>query len=258
MPRKAYFSPPLPRVFAHRGLAIETKLGGAAPENTLLAFATAMETGALYLETDVHASSDGIAVISHDPDLTRLTGNRSQVNEFTFDQLSRMNLGSDQTFCSIGQALDAFPAARFNIDIKSADAVQPTVDAILAAQAEDRVLVTSFSERRRKAAVRQLPGVATSSGAVRFAVALIVGKLGITPLLRAALRGVDAVQVPQKAMGLTITTRRMIGRLHDAGVEIHVWTINDAATMVELLDLGVDGLVTDRADIAIAVVKNRF
>jgi glycerophosphoryl diester phosphodiesterase len=258
MSRKAYFSPPLPRVFAHRGLAIQTKLGGVAPENTLLAFATAIEAGALYLETDVHASSDGIAVISHDPDLTRLTGNRSRVNEFTYDQLNRIDLGSDQTFCSLSQALEAFPDARFNIDIKSADAVQPTVDAILAAQAVDRVLVTSFSERRRRAAVRQLPGVATSSGAVRFAVALIVGKLGIAALLRAVLRGVDAVQVPQKAMGLTITTRRMIGRLHDAGVEIHVWTINDAATMVELLDLEVDGLVTDRADIAITVIKGRL
>jgi glycerophosphoryl diester phosphodiesterase len=255
--KKPYFSSALPRIFAHRGLAAASALSVGAPENTLLAFAAAVGIGVSYLETDVHASVDGIAVISHDSDLSRLTGHRERVNELTLEQLHAIKLGSDQYFCSLSEALAAFPDVRFNIDIKSRDAVQPAADAIRTAGATDRVLVTSFSESRRKAAVRLLPGVATSAGALRFAAALVLGKLALTPLVRAVLRDVDAVQVPQRALGLTITTRRMIARLHSAGVEIHVWTINDPATMNDLLDLGVDGLVTDRADLAIQVLASR-
>jgi glycerophosphoryl diester phosphodiesterase len=255
--RKAYFATPLPRVFAHRGLAAASDLSDGAPENSLLAFAAAVGIGVQYIETDVHASKDGVAVISHDPDLSRLTGLADKVGDLTLEQLRAVKLGSDQYFCSLIEALDAFPKIRFNIDVKSADAVQPTVRAIREAGALDRVLITSFSEARRVAAVRALTGVATSAGAFRFAAALVFAKLGLGFLLRAVLRSVDAVQVPQKAMGLTITTRRMIRALHSAQVEVHVWTINDAATMSALLDLGVDGIVTDRADIAMRVVDAR-
>ena len=87
--------------------------------------------------------------------------------------------------------------------------------------------------------------------------ALLAGKVGLSPVVRRALRGLVAVQVPEKAIGLRITTARMIRRLHDAGVEVHVWTINDPLRMSELLDLGVDGLVTDRADLALEVVRAR-
>lgn len=248
---KPYFEPGLPRVFAHRGLAT------TAPENTLLAFSAAVDLGVHYVETDVHGSRDGIAVISHDPDLTRLAGIRSAVSDYTIEQLRGIDLGHGQGFSSLADTLDAFPETRFNIDIKSADAVQPTVDAIRSANAVARVLVTSFSEVRRLAAVRQLPGVATSTGAGRFAAALGAGKLAIRPALRRVLRAVDCVQVPMAYGRIRITTPPMIARLHDAGVEVHVWTINDEATMHALLDLGVDGLVTDRADLAMDVLRAR-
>jgi glycerophosphoryl diester phosphodiesterase len=254
---KEYFEPALPRIFAHRGLAAASKLSQSSPENSLLAFAAAVGIGVDYIETDVHASRDGVSVISHDPDLKRLTGRPDVVSSLTMSDLRSIDLGSDQVFCSLAEALDAFPQTRFNIDIKSKDAVLPTVNAIRDADAIGRVLVTSFSELRRQAAIKLLPGVATSAGAVRFAAALATGKLGLAPLLRAELHGVDAVQVPQRAAGLTVTTKRMIARLHDAGVEVHIWTINDASTMHDLLDLGVDGIVTDRADIAMSVLESR-
>ena len=254
---KPYFAPSSPRVFAHRGLAAATDLSAGAPENTLLSFAAALGVGVDYCETDVHGSKDGVAVISHDPDLTRLAGIESRVSDYAMEELRSLDLGFDQGFVSLAEALDAFPETRFNIDIKSADAVQPTVDTIRAAKATDRVLVTSFSEARRLAAVRQLPGVATSAGASRFAAALGAAKLGLAPLLRRTLRDIDAVQVPMKYGPLSITTPPMIRRLHAAGVEVHVWTINDEATMHRLLDLGVDGLVTDRADLAMKVLAER-
>lgn len=254
---KPYFALPSPRVFAHRGLAFASDGSAAAPENTLLAFSDAVAAGVAYIETDVHASRDGIAVVSHDPSLDRVAGVAGQVHEFTLTELEAVDLGRGQGFSSLASALAAYPRTRFNIDIKSADAVQPTIDAIRDAGASDRVLVTSFSESRRLAAVRELPGVATSAGATRFAVALLAGKLALTPVLRWVLRNVDCVQVPMSHLGLSITTPPMIRRLHAADVEVHVWTINDAQTMHELLDLGVDGIVTDRADIAMAVLADR-
>jgi len=153
-------------------------------------------------------------------------------------------------------ALDGFPETRFNIDIKSASAVKPTVRAILAQGASDRVLVTSFDERRRAAALRELPGVVSSASASRFIPALLAGKVGFSPGVRRALRGLVAVQVPERALRLRVTTERMLAQLHDAGVEVHVWTINDPQRMRELLALGVDGIVTDRADLALDVVRS--
>ena len=238
-------------MLAHRGLALE------APENTMLAFAMAIAAGAEYIETDVHASSDGIAVVAHDPDLRRIAGRDDRVDRLTFAQLRNVDLGEGQVFCSLAEALDAFPETRFNIDVKSAAAVGPTIAAVLAARATGRVLVSSFSESRRRAAVRGLPGVATSASAGRFAVALLAGKAGLSPVVRRALRALVAVQVPERAIGLRITTARMIRRLHDAGVEVHVWTVNDPLRIAELLDLGVDGIVTDRADLALEVVRSR-
>jgi glycerophosphoryl diester phosphodiesterase len=246
-----YFAPPLPRVFAHRGLAV------GVPENTLLAFLRALAAGAGYLELDVHASSDGVAVVSHDPDLLRLAGRAERIDQLTLAQLRQVELGEGQHYCSLREVLDAFPAARFNIDIKADAAVKPTVVAIRLAGAKKRVLVTSFSERRRAAAVRHLPGVATSASAVRVAVAVVAGKLGLVGVMRRTLRGIHAVQVPVGSAGLTIATRRMIQRFHSVGVEIHIWTVNDRATMERLLDLGVDGLVTDVSETAVRLVEHR-
>ncbi len=243
-----YFDPPLPRVLAHRGLAAE------APENTPLAFLKALSAGARYLETDVRASADGIAVISHDEDLRRIAGRDVRVAQLTKPELARLDLGEGQHIPTLAEVLDAFPEARFNIDVKSADAVEPTVRAILDLGATDRVLVSSFDERRRRAAVAGLPGVATSASATRFLRALIGGKTGIAPVLRRALRGIDAVQIPERAVGLTTITPRTVAAFHAAGVEVHVWTVNDPGRMRELLDLGVDGIVTDRADLALEVV----
>lgn len=223
----------------------------------MLAFAKAIAVGAHYIETDVHASHDGVAVISHDPDLRRTADRPVRVDHLTMAELRRVDLGEGQSFPSLAEALDAFPETRFNIDIKSSAAVQPTVDAILATKASDRVLVSSFDERRRMRALRQLPGVVSSASARRFLPALLAGKVGFSPAVRGSLRGLVAVQVPERAIGLRVTTARIVRAMHRAGVEVHVWTVNSPARMNELLDLGVDGIVTDRADLAMQVLEER-
>lgn len=248
-PGGGFFAGPLPRILAHRGLATD------APENTMLAFRSALAIGVTHLETDVHASADGVAVISHDADLARTAGITGRVDELDFAELQKIDLGHGQTFPSLEEALLAFPEARFNIDLKSDAVVTPAVAAIIRAQAVGRVLVASFDNGRRMRAVRALPGVATSASAVPFAASLFALKLGLMPLARQLLRDVQAVQVPERLRGVRIISPRTVRLMKRSGVEVHVWTVNDPDHMRRLLDLGVDGLVTDRADLALAVVK---
>lgn len=245
---RPYFSPAAPRILAHRGLSSD------APENTVLAFVRALAAGAEYLETDVQVSRDGVAVIAHDADLSRVAGRATRVDELTFQELRKIDLGHGQVFSSLAEVLESFPDARFNIDIKATGAVAPAVEAILDARAVGRVLIASFSGRRRRATVKLLPQVATSASSGLSAWAVVAGRLGVSPLAGFALRHVDAVQLPHAVKGIRIVTARLVRTLHRAGVEVHVWTVNDVPTMLHLLGIGVDAIVTDRADLALGAV----
>lgn len=240
----AFLDQTRPRILAHRGLST------AAPENTLLAFAQALANGATHLETDVHASRDGVAVISHDP---TLAANGPAVNQLTMAELAQIDLGQGQVYCSLVDALAAFPEARFNIDVKSADAVLPAAHAISTVAAGRRVLLTSFSDRRRRRVLRLVPGAATSASAPGILLMLVAVALRAHWALPHVLRGVGAIQVPEHAGRVRIVTPRVIGRMHAIGIEVHVWTVNDPDRMRHLLGLGVDGLVTDRCDLAAGV-----
>lgn len=246
-----FFSPALPRVFAHRGLAVD------APENTLLAFLKALSIGVDYLETDVQVSRDGAAVIAHDADLSRLVGRPVRIDQLTLAELRSIDLGDGQTFSTLKEVLEAFPDARFNIDIKAEGAVTPAVEAIRAAGATSRVLIASFDGRRRRAAVTLLPGVATSASSRSSLWAVIAGRLGLSGLAGFVLRDADAVQLPATVKGFHVLSSRLVRTLHRAGVEVHAWTINDVDTMAGLLAIGVDGIVTDRADLAEDLLRSR-
>lgn len=245
-----YFDPPTPRVLAHRGLALE------APENTLLAFSKAAAAGASYVETDVHVSHDGEAVVAHDPDLRRVAGRRARVAQLTLDELRRINLGQGQGYCSLEEALDAFPDLRFNIDLKVEGALAPTVAALRRTGAASRALLTSFSDARRRRAARLAVDAVTSAGRAGVIRALLAAPFGPAVMGR-AVRGAAALQVPERVGPLRIVTRSFVERAHGAGLEVHVWTVNDPADMSRLLDVGVDGLVTDRADLAVPLAAAR-
>jgi glycerophosphoryl diester phosphodiesterase len=216
-----------------------------------------MSAGATHIETDVHASSDGVAVISHDPDLSRIAGRDVRIDQLTMAELRRIDLGEGQGFVSLAEALDALPDALFNIDIKSDRAGVPAARAILDARAEHRVLIASFSSRRALLASALIPDVATSASSRRVALAALGARLGWNALVRRATAGVDAVQLPERYHSVRLVTARSVRAMHEAGVEVHVWTVNDPEAMRRLLDVGVDGLITDRADIAHEVVRLR-
>lgn len=245
-----YYDPPGPRVFAHRGLAL------AAPENTIAAFQAAVDAGVQYLETDAHATSDGIAVLVHDPEIT-VDGVTRAVRNLTLDQLRQLDVGHGQHVPTLAGALVTFPDARFNIDVKSEQAAGPVARAVRAERATTRVLITSFDEGRRKRTVDALPGVASSASSDRIGRAYLGARLGSIAMIRSALDGISSVQIPERHRNLRLVTARTVRMFHRAGVEVHVWTVNAPADMTRLLDLGVDGIITDRADLALPLVAGR-
>jgi glycerophosphoryl diester phosphodiesterase len=212
----------------------------------------------------VHASADGVAVLSHDPDLRRLAGRPERIDQLRADELTGVELGAGQSFATLAQLLTAFPEARVNIDVKSRAAADAAARAIRDTGASQRVLVTSFDDATRKASLAALGGVegragesvATSASQRGVILALLGSWLGLDSLVRAALKDVEAVQVPERRGPLRVVTARYLAAMHRAGVEVHVWTVNEPAQMRRLLELGVDGIVTDRADLALGIVKH--
>jgi glycerophosphoryl diester phosphodiesterase len=234
-------------VIAHRGLAT------GHPENTLPAFQAALDVGADILETDVHLSRDGEVIISHDPVLDRVAGRPGAVRDLTWRDLAEMDLGGGVGFCRLGDALEAFPTARFNIDLKTPEVVDAFVDVIRATGSVDRVLAASFDEGTRARAVSLLPGVTTSATTRHVVPALVHGLTGNLSKINSVFEGIHAIQSPLRYWGVPLVTRRFVSQVVDLGKQFHVWTINDPEHMASLYQLGVTGIVTDRADLAVTV-----
>lgn len=247
---------PAPRVLAHRGFVPPDADG--VVENTLAAFAAAHGAGAAYVESDCHLTADGVVVLFHDDHLTRVTGDARPVADVRYAELSRI-MADRGGLLTAAEALEAFPTLRFNLDVKAAAAALP-LGRVIAPHA-DRVLVTSFSDGRRRTALEAAHRAggrpATSAGQGTIVRMLGATASGSGALVRRTLRGIDAIQVPERHGALRIVTPRLVRAAHAAGVEVHVWTVNDPAAMARLLDLGVDGLVSDRADLALRAVAER-
>ncbi|ALJ20221.1 glycerophosphodiester phosphodiesterase family protein [Microbacterium sp. No. 7] len=242
-----------PRALAHRGFVPAD--AEDVSENSLAAVAAAHAVGARYVESDCHLTADGAVVLFHDDTLTRVTGDARPIADVTHAELEQL-MATRGGLLSLEQALDTFPTLRFNLDVKAAAAAEPA--GRIVARHADRVLLTSFSDARRQAAVAACRAAggdpATSAG--RATIARLLAAVGVRSraLVRRVLSGIDAVQLPPRQRGLPIVTPRLIDAVHDAGVEVHVWTINDADEMRRLLDHGVDGLVTDRVDVALRTI----
>lgn len=246
--RSPYFDGPRPRILAHRGLAL------TVAENTLPAFEAAIAAGADFVESDIHATADGVAVLAHDANLSRLAGQPIVIADTPWERLRTIDVGG-ATLPSLAEALTALPTTRFNLDLKAEAALAPTVAAILETDALDRVLITSFTGARRRRATARLPAVAASAGPGELVAAHLAGIIGAHGIARWFLRHVDAVQIPERGGPFRLDSRRSIAAFHRAGVEVHFWTINDPARMRELIELGADGIVTDRADLAVAALR---
>ena len=251
-----YFDAPTPIGLAHRGGAgLAANLGR---ENTLAAFREAVRLGYRYLETDVHATADGVLLAFHDPALDRVTDQVGRIAELPYAAVSQARIGGTEPVQRLADLLEELPEARFNVDVKAASAIEPLAEVIRAHAALDRVCVGSFSTQRLKA-VRALlgPGLATSAGPSEVAALRLAPDL-VARWLRSPAA---ALQIPTSALlggrRVELVTPALIRRAHALGKHVHVWTIDDAAEMRRLIDLGVDGIVSDRIDTLALVLAER-
>ncbi len=255
----ALANPPL--LFAHRGGA------GLWPENTLLAFHNAAELGVDVLELDVHLTADDDLVVIHDKSVDRTTNGSGLVRDMTVAQLKELDAGYNftpddgatypyrgqgVTIPTLNEALTAFPNYRINIEIKDDErrAAEKLAEIIRAREAQKRVIVVSFHDDPLAYFRKLLPGAATAAGPDETRNFYILSLLHLGRFHRPHA---DAYQVPPNKGRAHFDRRQFIDSAHKMNQQVHFWTINDEEEMRHLLELGADGIMTDRPDLGMQV-----
>ncbi|MBE7371797.1 glycerophosphodiester phosphodiesterase family protein [Dermacoccus barathri] len=238
----------LPEALAHRGFS-----GGDdhTLENSMSAFDAAVRLGYRWVETDVHATADGVLLAFHDETLDRTTDARGVIAQLPWSVVSEARINGVEPIPRLDDLFTRHPQLCVNIDVKAAGAIEPLIACIEQHGAHDRVRVASFSEKRRRAVLSGLSRPVRSSPGQELMTALwvsahvpVVGRM----LFRRLAKGIDALQIPERHGRVRVLDRALLNAALAAGVEVHVWTVNERSDMERLLDFGVDGLVTDRAD----------
>ena len=239
--------PEMPVAYAHRGYS------SVHPENTMAAFQAAVDLGYLHVETDVHATADGRVAAFHDERLDRVTDMSGAISELPWHEISKARVGREGKIPLLAELLSSWEFLRVNIDPKHDGVVAPLLDLIRRENAWDRVCVGSFSGKRLNA-MRASAGhrLCTSMGPMEVF------------RLRAASIGLpsggfeaDCIQVPVKWRGLPVVDRAFVRCARKMGLPVHVWTVNEAAEMERLLDIGVDAIMTDEALLLKQTLKAR-
>jgi glycerophosphoryl diester phosphodiesterase len=252
----AYLDHPGPIPLVHRAA------GGEHAENTLPAIQAAVRLGFRYVETDVRTTADGVSVLAHDADLSRVAGARTRVADLLARDLERVGVGAGG-LARLDAVLDALPDVRLNVDLKDEAGPSAVTSALTATGAWDRVCVTSFSDRRVDAFRRLVPrpvctGMGTRRSAALVASRRAAGRLGgLASRLDRAVAPAAVAQLPVRWGVVPVVDRALVDHAHALGIPVHVWTVNTRPEMQRLLDLGVDGIVTDAPLVLRAVLQER-
>lgn len=249
-----FFDVPRPVVIGHRGAA------GIRPENTLLSFETGLEQGAGILESDVQITRDGVPILLHDPSVDRTTEGKGSTQQLDLADLRRLDAGHafrDETGATpfrgrglriptLEEAFEAFPDARFNLELKTDDprATAATLDLVQRFDRAERTLLTAGEDdvmRILREALVEHEVVPAMGACLAEIVRAVQGATDGSPMAE----GVMALQIPATFGDRPLVSRELVQYAHAFGVSIHVWTINDLHEIESLLALGVDGIVTD-------------
>lgn len=234
---------------AHRGFSPD----GA--ENSMAAFQAAVDLGYRHLETDARVTGDGVVLAFHDEILDRVTNSRGRLRQLSWRQVSAARIVDREPIPRLEEVLAAFSEVNVNIDVKSDAAVGPTLDVLRRTNSWRRVRLAAFSPTRLLQ-LRRIAGPDTATALTALEVlALKYGRFGLRagPPRRPGL----AAQVPPRVGPLEVVQPRFIATARKRGIDVHVWTINRRAEMIRLLDLGVDAIITDRADVLREVLRER-
>jgi glycerophosphoryl diester phosphodiesterase len=248
--RFAFLDAPVPLAMAHRGGAIEHL------ENTMPAFQACVDLGYRYLETDVQVTADGVLVAFHDATLERITDRTGRVDALRWSEVAEARIGGREPIVRLEDLLAAWPDVRFNLDIKAAGVLAPLVRMVRRMDVADRICLGSFSDARIAAARRLFgPAVCTSLGP-RGVAAL---RLSSYSPRAAGLVRIQAgcAQVPLQLGGRALVDERFLAAAHARGLQVHVWTVDDPVEAEQMLDLGVDGIMTDRPAMLREVLEKR-
>lgn len=240
----AFLDGPWPYAFAHRGFAPD------GDENSMAAFTRAVDLGYHYLETDVRTTADGVALAFHDATLDRTTDRRGEIERLPWSQVRRARLAGAEPITLLADLLAAWPHVRINLDVKSTRSVGPTIDAVRRTGTVDRVCIGAFATRRILTVRKALgPDLCTAVGPAAV--------VSLRALGRTRGRGAGCIEAPWQVRGRRVVDRRFVAAAKRLGLPLIVYTVDDPAEMRHLLDLGVDGLMTDRADVLRDVLAGR-
>lgn len=256
MPSPRPYLRPTPLALAHRGGALYGPNVGL--ENTLTAFRHAVQLGYTHVETDVHVTSDGQLVAFHDDRLDRVTDGTGRIRDLPWSEVRQARIGGHERVPLLTEVLDELPGTKLNIDLKAPGTAEPTWEVIRSRGLLDEFCVGSFSQqlitRFRRLSRGQVATAASRAGTA----AMVLGPRWVSRMLRTPA---DVFQVPTvvtpRGRTLAVVTPKLIDLAHRYGKQVHVWTIDDEAEMGHLLDLGVDGLVSDRIDVLKQVLTRR-
>jgi glycerophosphoryl diester phosphodiesterase len=246
----AYLDGPTPLAMAHRGGAIEHL------ENTMPAFQACVDLGYRYLETDVRVTADGVLVVCHDAVLERVTDRTGRIDQLSWSEVAEARIGGREPILRLEELLGAWPDVRFNLDIKAAGVMAPLVRAVRRLKVADRICLASFSDARIAAARRLFgPSVCTALGP-RGVAALRLSSY--SPRAAGLVRiPAGCAQVPLQLGGRALVDERFIAAAHDRNLQVHVWTVDTEEDTGAMLDLGVDGVMTDRPAMLREVLEKR-
>ena len=227
----------------YKGLAVLAHRGGAdeSPENTLESFEYSTSLGCKFIETDVQVSSDGVPYIFHDDDLKRICNIDRKFDSLSSKEIDQLRIFGDHKIPKLITALNEFPSISFQIDFKTNEVVDPALKVIKDVDAFNRVCIASFNSKRLMGVRNSFPNLCISMGPNEVAKIL----LSSFSLYQGNVPG-DCLQIPMRYYGVKVVTRRFVNFLKTKGLKIMVWTINDVKTFKYLIDLEVDGIITDR------------
>jgi|TARA_B110000238_G_scaffold200355_1_gene250189 glycerophosphoryl diester phosphodiesterase len=232
-------------VLAHRGGSIESH------ENTLQSFEYSRSIGCKYVETDVQITSDGVPYIFHDESLKRIVGDNILFSQLTAEEIDKIKLFDTHSIPKLEEALTQFPDLFFQIDVKTDEVAMPALEVITKLNAEERVCIASFNSERLQRIRNIYPNICLSMGP-KEVLRLLLASYG---LYNKPIQG-DCLQIPIYQYGLKLVTKRFVNFVHSRGLKIIVWTINDTVTFKKLIDLKVDGIITDRPKLLTEVLNN--
>ena len=232
---------------AHRGASL------LASENSFESFRKAFDLGYRVIETDIHCSKDGTAYIFHDITLERLTGENLKISDLKDVDIDSLKINNSSIIPRLSNVFEEFPEGLFNLDAKTWKSTTPIVDTIQNMGCRSRVCIGSFNDRRVNAIIKEL-GLETchsmgTSNVIKF---YLGAQLGVEQHFTS-----QCIQLPIKMFGISLTTRKVLSYARKLGIKIHFWTINNPVIMQQLLELNVDGIMTDDCVLLKEIMKEQ-